>query len=126
MQGEYNLFNPYVHLGQILAKAETKIRRGRGPARVAIHTGVSFRPPLRRRAALVATYAVVLQAMLAAFALPTAHAGGVAAFEICRSDRADGPAQPLPPNRARPRRGSPSLVRSILQATRHHGHRKSQ
>ena len=96
MQGGYNLFNPYVHLGQILAKGDTKIRRGRGPARVAIHTGVSFRRPLRRCAALVAAYAVVLQAMLAAFALPTAHAGGAAAFEICRSDRADAPAQALP------------------------------
>jgi hypothetical protein len=57
-------------------------------------TGVSLRRPIRQCAVLVAAYAVALQAVFSAFALPT-HGPGAAAFEVCRSDRADGPVQPL-------------------------------
>ncbi len=72
-------------------------------------TGVSFRRPLRRCAALVAAYAVALQAMFSAFALPTAHAPGADRIRICRSDRADAPAQPLPHEACPP--ASPAIAR---------------
>ena len=57
-------------------------------------TGVSLRRPIRRCAVLVTAYAVALQAVFSAFALPM-HGPGTAASELCRSDRADGPVQPL-------------------------------
>ena len=57
-------------------------------------SGVSLRRPIRRCAVLVAAYAVALQAVFSAFA-PPMHRPGAAAFELCRSDRADRPVQPL-------------------------------
>ena len=73
-----------------------KIRRGRGTGRVVMDTRVNFRSPLRRSVALVTAYAVALQAVFSAFAVAAPHVPGVASFEICRSDRADAPSQPLP------------------------------
>jgi hypothetical protein len=78
-------------------KTLQKIRRGRGTGRVVMDTRVNFRSPLRRSVALVTAYAVALQVMLSAFAVAAPHVPGVASFEICRSDRADAPSQPLPP-----------------------------
>jgi hypothetical protein len=47
---------------------------------------VTCRLTIRRCAALIAAYAIALQAMLAAFLVPSTPTVQAAAFEICRSD----------------------------------------
>jgi hypothetical protein len=50
---------------------------------------------MRRCAALIAAYALALQAIISAFAVPVSHAlAAGAAFEICRADISGDPARP--------------------------------